>query len=187
MRSNERTVWLWSEFLSYTRNESALGLDDQTLFWRFLRSWKQLTFLPLNKCSCGSGLDNNHTTSYSSGNTVVDLSSAKRGGSDQIGPPLDSTVVTCPLDACAFTNASPLMMEDVATNVSKHLKARNTPLYAVHANMFRGTVNKAKGLSRAGLWLMEATLPPQSNKKGVDKMVLGCRTLDESRIPFSVQ
>lgn len=99
------------------------GLDDQSIFWRVIRSTKAVKVVPMK--SCGAGI-------RGKANTQRDL-------------------FICPLDECIFSVGA--LRGSSYQVLMSELAKRRAMAVAIHANWIKGLAAKVKALNSHGLWL----------------------------------
>jgi hypothetical protein len=107
------------------------NIDDQTIFWKHVRSTKDQRISPQPECK------------------DLELSAA-----EQALPSDQRALVTCHLDGCIFSAGSlrGVAWDWVKDNVQNRLK---TKAVSVHANYLKGLELKEQALKKHGLWLHE--------------------------------
>lgn len=144
IRSNPSTIELYSQFFRVVPQpgQPFAFLDDQTLFWKFLRSARlknngqkdtTLRIQPVNKCAIPS----------------------KRRLSDK-SVSNKMLVHSCPLGLCTFPAGALGDRINYQKTMEKLMTIR-APLYMLHANYLSGNSVKQQRLRDEGFWLATQT------------------------------
>lgn len=158
VKSTPAMIRFWKEFFKFVPHQFSF-LDDQTLFWKFIRQRYKGTS-PLKIVPRGSCPD--------SANPVGSLGGPHEGvrktnyGDDK---KQSSNLLSCFLDSCqfaagAFVNSidtrpiAPISIEEIVDELHDQ-GGKN--LYTVHANFLTGNANKQSRMELNGHWLATQT------------------------------
>lgn len=104
--------------------------DDQTIFWRTLRSGQHARISPLKTCK-----------------NIDDTSQLI-----SIGPANEKRIISCALDSCAFSSGA-LMDDEHYELFLESLRVKKVPMVTLHANYMVGNMKKMEKLKSRGFWM----------------------------------
>lgn len=120
------------------------GVDDQTIFWKWIRSTADPVIVPLKSCADY----NKSTTPVSAVYSRPDEITAKIAVTQ--GPGRED-LITCHLDGCVFSAGA---LRGVAfTWLQENLKLKSERACTIHANYLKGAELKMRALEKHGFWL----------------------------------
>ena len=159
IRSNPTSIALFEQFFKTVPlpGQPFHFLDDQTLFWKFLRLHQFRTrridipppgpfhMIPTGQCHIAS----TKVSPLTEKNTKEPIASVMAASITATPLPFHS----CHLDICQFPAGAVSSRVDLDTTLQKLKQQKDSKLYMIHANYMEGNLNKQQRLMEEGLWL----------------------------------